>query len=199
MAIEKFGDWNKVRVALSSGPKEIMRASRRALLQEGHFLRGKIVEGITKQAPAGEAFRPLSPYTLAIRKATGFTGTKALIERGDLRRSVAVKETSAGVFVGVHRNAVASSGRRLVNIAEVHEFGSKPIVIRMTDRMRRFLAMAFRRAELPERDRNGTGIIVVQIPARPFIRPVFRKFAPGTKERFEKRLKLLLAGKWGTR
>lgn len=221
MAVIRFGDWNKVRVLLSAGPRLLHEASQKALRQEAQFLRTKIVEGITKQAPGDQPFKPLSPYTLAVRRFLGFSGSKALIERGDLRGSIKTREFSTGIMVGVLRGTKASDGRELVNIAAVHEFGSKPIIIRMTPKMRAFLMAALRakarainkaerkkygvstsvlrtmrKLEAQTRESQGRkGFIVVQIPPRPFLRPVFEKYGgPALKRRFEERMRKLLLG-----
>lgn len=152
--------------------------------REAHRLRAEIVTGIRKQSPGGADFRPLSRLTLAARRLAGFRGRKALIRTGDLRNSIAVlPKVPAGdtVFVGIPR----ASGQ--VRIARVHEYGSDPIVIPITPRMRRFLAMLFRRVsrarKRSKRRGNGTGVVVIQVPARPFLRPSFEVWTRGLRGR----------------
>jgi len=87
-----------------------------------HELRKDIVTGIKKQAPGGIRFVPLKAATIAAKGGK----SKALIEHGDLIRSVNVTKIGKLVyFVGVHRSVPSRSGQPMVNIAEVHEFGSK--------------------------------------------------------------------------
>lgn len=99
------------------------RNMNKAMGQEAQLLRRMIVTGIRKQAPGGQKFLKLSEATKKRKKST-----KALIHRGDLIRSINVVRVSGGQawFVGVHKMAVDSKGKPLANIAEVHEFGTKP-------------------------------------------------------------------------
>jgi phage gpG-like protein len=98
----------------------------------------------------------------------------ALIASGDLRTSITVTEVTQ-VFVGVHRTAKTRTGQSLVDIAALHEHGSRPIVTKLTPKARAFLHAAFRNAGLdaPHGGQPSTGIAVIQIPARPFLAPVF--------------------------
>ena len=82
MTIVRVGDWALASRILTGAAPRVRRAMDRAVLQEAHFLRGKIVEGIVAQAPAGQTFRPLAPTTLAVRRFKRFRGTKALLNRG---------------------------------------------------------------------------------------------------------------------
>ena len=88
--VKKIGAWSQVGRLLASAPQRVNAAFDKALLQEAQFLRTKIVEGIREQAPGGQAFTPLAPTTLAIRRFRGFSGTKALVVQGDLRNSISV-------------------------------------------------------------------------------------------------------------
>lgn len=208
MTVIRVGDWDLARRILAPGAaRRVRRAIDQAVLQEAQFLRNKIIEGMRDQAPAGKAFKPLAASTLAVRRFKRFRGTKALINRGDLRNSIAVHRESFGAFVGVLRSARNRQGMPLANVAELNEFGSRPIVIQVTPKMRRFLAGALRR----EGGGSGTftgggggatgfGIVVIQIPARPFIRPVADKYY-GDRDvvaaRFLGRVGWLLRGDFG--
>jgi hypothetical protein len=145
------------------------------------------------QAPGGVPFLPLAQLTLLLRRARGFRGTKALIETGTLMGSVVVRPAGKGrAFVGVLRTAKSSSGKDLFNIARIQEMGGV-VVIRQTARMHRWLMRALRRARLgvkiqgrsvrgkyekskwqPSARSGGgaSGVIIIRIPARPYIRPV---------------------------
>lgn len=199
--ITKVGDWQLARQLVSTAQKRLKDATDKAVLQEAQFFRTKVVEGIREQAPGGQPFKPLAPTTLAIRRFRGFKGTKALLVHGDLRNSIVVVKEASGVFVGVLRSAKGGAGQPLVNVAAVHEFGSRPIAIKLTPKARRFLHAAFRAAGLdrPAGDKPTTGIAVIKVPARPFLRPVFDKHGDPEEvsQRFLSRVARLLGGDFG--
>ena len=66
-SVRKTGDWALARRLLAGGPVKLKAAVATAVRQEAHLLRKEIVQGITKQAPGGESFKPLSSLTLAAR------------------------------------------------------------------------------------------------------------------------------------
>lgn len=178
--IKKVGDWEKARSLV--GPRSSARvklAERRAVLKEAQFARSKIVEGFRTQAPAGAAWRPLSPTTTAIRRFRGFNGTKALVVRGDLRNSISVRPTPEGAFVGVLRTKTTADGKNLANIAEINENG-RTIVMRATPKIVKLLAMAFRKGGLGSAGARSSagvpGMLIIKIPARPMFRPVWEKW-----------------------
>lgn len=200
------GEWGRASRILRTSPVRIRIALELAVRQEAQFFRRKVVEGIREQEPGGRRFKPLSETTLAIRRFTGFSGTKALIVRGDLRNSVKVVERrtvfGAEVFVGVLKSAKTRDGADLVNVAAVHEFGSKTFLLEVTPAMRRFLAAAFTQ-ELGglEGGAGGLtrGVIVIKIPARPFLQPVADRWfkGPVAAARFQARVVGLLGGSLG--
>jgi len=188
--IERTGDWEMARRLLEGSPAKISRALTLAVRQEAELLRKQILEGITRQAPGGAPFDPpLAPTTLAARKLKGFSGTKTLLRRGDLRNSITVEMQGDRAFVGVNRKARAKNGSSLADIARVHEEGAGPFVVPMTPKMRRFLFALFRRLGSARRGGHGAGgrgadVVVIQIPARPFLRPAFEAFRKGASARF---------------
>lgn len=105
--------------------KRMGSSLRQTVGQEAHLLRTSIVKGIRSQRPGGMQFKPLQPSTIAARK--GNTSTKALIDDGDMIRSIKVMPLFGGeaYFVGVHKMAVDKKGNELANIAEVHEWGTR--------------------------------------------------------------------------
>lgn len=177
--VKRIGNWEKVTSTLTGVKGRLAKAIQLALMQEAHFLRMHMVQGFTSQAPGGVKFAPLSQFTLAMRSLSGFAGSKALIRTGSLRGSITVvKEAGGVVFVGVHRRASGSG--KLVNIAEIHEFGR---TIRITPKMQRFLHARMREAV------KGLGVMAfsqfgsthgrsgyVVIPPRPFVRPVYEAY-----------------------
>jgi hypothetical protein len=189
-----FGDWSKA-AAILGDVQRVKKAINWAVVQEAQQARRDIVKGITSQAPGGRPFAALSAITLALRKAKGFGGQKALIRTAGLRNSITVKQAGPGkAFVGVLRGAQSKDGRAMVNVARVHEEGAT-IVIRVTPKMRKWLMMQLRRAgfgvKKTGRDKKGKftkgkfkssgtgqiskGVMVIRIVARPFIRPVIEK------------------------
>ena len=188
MAVTRTGDWARARRLLEAGPARLRSAVATSLRQEAHELRKQIVRGLTDQAPGGTPIEPPSPMTLAARRLAGFKGTKALIVRGDLRNAIAVVIDEDRVFIGVPRKARSSDGESLVDVGKVQEFGGPPVVIPITPKMGRFLAVLFKEAGIEDRPGSGNGVIVVQVPARPFLRPAFEEFREGASRRFLERV-----------
>jgi phage gpG-like protein len=188
MTTMRIGDWALARRLLSAGPQRLRLAIGTALRQEAQGLRNEIVQGLTSQAPGGEPIRPPAPLTLAARQLEGFGGTKALLVRGDLRNSITVIAEGDEAFIGVPRSARSSGGGRLVDLAQLHEYGGPPVIIPMTPKMRRFLFALLRQAGKEPTGGGGRGAIVVQVPARPFLRPAFERFRDGAGRRFLERV-----------
>ncbi len=162
-----------------------------------------IVQGITKQSPGGKDFKPLTPMTLAIRKARGFRGQKALIVRADLRNSVTIKPMAASVFIGILKTARSKDGSRLANVGEAHEEG-RTFIMRATPKILALLHIAAREGGVATPGMRGStaapSILIIKIPARPFIAPVFKKFfSVPAKTRFRVLLEMarILKGDYG--
>ena len=188
MAVSRTGDWARARRLLTAAPQRLQAAIGTAVRQEAHALRNEIVQGLTRQAPGGEPLKPPSPLTIAARELEGFGGTKALIVRGDLRNSITVIVQGDEAFIGVSRSARSKDGASMVDLAKLHEFGGPPVIIPMTPKMRRFLFALLRQAGKEPTGGSGRGVIVVQVPARPFLRPAFDKFREGASKRFLERV-----------
>lgn len=188
MAVSRTGDWARARRLLTAAPQRLQAAIGTAVRQEAHALRNEIVQGLTRQAPGGEPLKPPSPLTVAARELEGFGGTKALIVRGDLRNSITVFVQGDEAFIGVSRSARSKDGASMVDLAKLHEFGGPPVIIPMTPKMRRFLFALLRQAGKEPTGGSGRGVIVVQVPARPFLRPAFDKFREGASRRFLERV-----------
>ena len=188
MAVSRTGDWARARRLLTAAPQRLQAAIGSAVRQEAHALRNEIVQGLTSQAPGGETLKPPSPLTIAARQLEGFGGSKALIVRGDLRNSITVIVQGDEAFIGVSRSARSKDGASMVDLAKLHEFGGAPVIIPMTPKMRRFLFALLRQAGKEPTGGSGRGVIVVQVPARPFLRPAFDKFREGASKRFLERV-----------
>ncbi len=188
MAVMRTGDWARARQLLAAGPQRLRSAIGVAIRQEAQGLRNEIVQGLTSQAPGGEPIKQPAPLTLAARQLEGFGGTKALLVRGDLRNSITVIVEGDEAFIGVPRSARSSGGESLVDLAQLHEYGGPPVVIPITPKMRRFLFGLLRQAGKEPTGGSGRGVVVVQVPARPFLRPAFEKFREGASRRFLERV-----------
>ena len=188
MAVMRTGDWARARQLLAAGPQRLRSAIGVAIRQEAQGLRNEIVRGLTSQAPGGEPIKPPAALTLAARQLEGFGGTKALLVRGDLRNSITVIVEGDEAFIGVPRSARSSGGESLVDLAQLHEYGGPPVVIPITPKMRRFLFALLRQAGKEPTGGSGRGVVVVQVPARPFLRPAFEKFREGASRRFLERV-----------
>ncbi|MBL8940859.1 MAG: hypothetical protein JNM69_40325 [Archangium sp.] len=188
MAISRTGDWARARELLSNTAGRLKGAVERAMKQEAHALRNEVVSGLTAQAPGGEPIRPPAPLTLAARQLEGFGGTKSLLVRGDLRNAISVIADGDEVFIGVLRSAKSSTGESLADIAQIQEFGGPPVIIPITPKMRRYLAVLLRRAGTPRGPSSRRGVVVTQVPARPFLRPAFEKFRSGATQRLLNRI-----------
>jgi len=184
MSVRKTGDWGAARRVLAAGPVRLKLAIAVALKQEAQLLRKEIVQGLTRQAPGGKSLASPSPLTLATRRMEGFGGSKSLLVRGDLRNAVSVVVKGDEAFIGVPRKARGKGGEVLIDVAQVQEFGSAPMVIPMTPAMRRFLFKAMREAGIEPGGGSGKGVVVVKVPARPFLRPAFESFKKGAQKRF---------------
>ena len=179
MSVRRTGDWRRAEQLLRRGGKGLAGGVGRALLAEGHALRAEIVRGIDRQAPGGTPIRPLAPVTLAERRLRRFLGTKALVRTAELRNSFAVVRRGGVVMVGIPGRA----GAGLIARAEAQEYGTRPTVVLMTPRMRRFLAAVYADAGRAEGG-GGTGVAVLQVPPRPFLRPAIAVFQVGAGRRF---------------
>lgn len=201
--------WSKARVALG-GRTRVIAALDKALAAEALRIQGRMKEGLVRQAPGGEPLRKLSPLTLAMRKLAGFEGTKILIRSGEMMRAISVKKHGPLRYeVGVLRTARRRSasgkfagGASLANVARVHEYG-KTIVIRVTPKMRAFFFAALAKLNLPPKAGNGMfkrGILILRIPARPFIRPAFeaQRRDPQASRRIMRHAGILLRGEFGS-
>lgn len=177
------GDWIATAKMLSGVKVNMARALKQAVKQEAHFLVAEMKKQFRDLKP------PLSPNTLLTKKRGG---SKPLLASGDMRNSIVpVFDGDFGVFIGVPRSA---NGYML---ADIHENG-RIIVQRITPKQRRFL-----HAKLGKHGSGGkgggTGVMVIHIPARPFIGPVIEaekdRIGPRILGRVAERVAALGGGK----
>jgi len=186
-SVSKTGPWALTRQMLAAGPARLKIGISKAVFIEAHALRREIIVGLRKQNPGGGApLRELSPFTVAARRLRGKGGRKVLIRSGEMRNSIDAVVRGEFAFVGIPRGATAQDGRSVVRIAELHEFGSDPIIIPITPKMRRYLGVLFSKipkSSRPAKKGGGVGAVVVQIPERPFLRPAFSRWKIGVSQR----------------
>lgn len=173
------GSWAPLGQLLARGANPIVwrQAKEKAIVKEAHRLRRIIIEGFNAGGPPGARWARLKPMTQLISRAHGKGDRKPLMDSGDLRNSIAVTQEGDGWFVGVHKKAKGKKGsRKMVDIAAVHENGTKRYSIRVTDKMRRYFMWLHKASKGQIKPlKASTTHIVVQIPARPFIGPVWDK------------------------
>lgn len=182
-SVQLEGDWTKSKPAMRKVARMMDVKIRSFLIREAEIMRMLVVHTFAAQG-VPRPWLKLSPWTIAGRRLHRFRGTKALIWSGEMRKSISTQwnEGRKSAFCGIKYNTKSSDGRSMVNIARIHEFGSKKIAIRITPRMRKYLAVLARYlprgARRKKRDKiTVTGIVVFRIPPRPFMRPqlpVFR-------------------------
>lgn len=185
-AIKLIGQWPIAKKIVKTMIGKLERAGERAIDQEAHRLRSIIVTGLRTQEPGGEAFKSLSPLTIAVRQFMGFKGKKALIRKGDMRNGIVVRIVKDGKnkarFIGILRTARSTTGKSLVNVAKLQEFGGGPFLVPITPKSSKFYHLALKRAGIiqPKRGFSLTSghlnVAIVRIPARPFLRPSFEQY-----------------------
>lgn len=185
----RFDDPHGIAGQIRKMPRIIKNSMELALTKEATALVRAMRAGIRRQAPAGQAFKPLAASTIAMKGSS-----KALIDKGDLiasiaTRNLALARRSIARFVGVHRTALGKDGRNLANIAEIHEFGTKPYTIPVTPKLRAWwAAMAAKGIFAGRLSKGRTAIHHPGVPARPFLRPPFEKWQEGFDDRLNARV-----------
>lgn len=190
--ITLYGDWAKLRARYNQTILAFDSAIQAALKEEGAYYAEKIVEGMDSGSPGGKPFTPLKQSTIDTREALGIKSRDPLNETGALKKTIGYEVVKTTLFVGSMRAGSERSDKfDSVKLANIHEFGYGPIVIKVTPAMRAFLAITLGdKGTKQVRPRQGTGVIIINIPARPFITPIFEKYAKGNPglNRFTDRL-----------
>jgi hypothetical protein len=213
VGIQQVGDWPEARLALSKAPKDLEWSIKKAVYQEALFFAKAMKLRLGAGVPPPLA-RPRGGGRNAKGRFTkgGGGGSKPLNATGDMRNSIGVLPEGPAfeAFIGIGRNGTTGKGKRAWNasLAAIHENGAV-IVMAMTPKQRAFLAMLFSKSKPKSaktgaapspgavRDAPHKGILVIKIPARPFIRPTFEENAPGAAARFYGRLAKFLGGALG--
>ena len=182
------GQWNTAHRVLGNFEKDLNRAVESAMRIELVDLTGRIKKGIRSQSPGGKAFTELSELTLASREFAGKKGrNKILMVDGDLLGSITWKLSGDAGWVGVNKKAQSEDGTSMSNIAAVHEFGYEPIVIPYTDSVRKYLMAMMTSYGIEPTMESGDkkDVLIISIPARPFLKPVFKVWKKGLDARWK--------------
>ena len=172
--LQRIGQWGVAVNALGKTLKQYGKAADVAVLRCAVDLEKVIKRGLRDQAPGGgnRIFYPLAQSTLRMRRWRGFRGTKALIVSGDLLRSIRAVRHGRDVFVGVSRSERTRDGKEMVNIAAVHEYGSRaPRLVLVTPKMRKFFMAAFLAGARDAPLKATTRTVIVYTPKRPYMEP----------------------------
>ena len=171
--------WDSIRKRVAQAESSVQGRQRLAVKRAAALAEREIKLGIVKQAPGGKRFKRLSPLTIALSgrsKALAKSGGTGLA--GSIKTTFDEKKNQA--FVGVHRGAKTSGGKDLVNVALIHEFGTKPFAIKVTDSMRKFFWWAHFKTGGRIQPLKSTTTVINHpgVPARPFIRPTIEAIRP---------------------
>lgn len=153
--------------AIQAGSNKLMAKARQAADRAAARSRRKL-SGRIQRIEAGAR--------TSMTKALSKVSTKPLIQTADLLNSIRVvpPRPSEQAFIGVLRTARGRDGRSLFNIAKIHEYGAGPKAVKMTEKQRRYLmAMLSKVGIRGQGARGGGGVLIIRIPPRPFLGPVF--------------------------
>jgi phage gpG-like protein len=120
MAVERFGDWDKVRKHLDGSlGARLTVAIRNATIRNAMLLVREIQRGVKSQSPGGQQFVELAESTIAQKGSS-----KALIDTGFLLNSITQKIINDRAFVGLLRTSVRGNGKSVANIGAIMEYGA---------------------------------------------------------------------------
>lgn len=167
IGVKLIGDWKIAKKVLDAAPAAFDRALKAAIKHEAETIAGMIRKRIAGNTPP-----PNAPSTIMQKGSS-----KTLIASGEMQKTVQVVwRGKFQAFIGIP----ASAKKGVARLADIHENG-KVIVQQMTDKQRRFLHAMFKGGG---QRTGGTGIIVIHIPARPFIKPAFEEYQKQAKPKF---------------
>lgn len=171
------GDWAKSEKMLAAAPRIMDKAIDKAILAEGMHMAAEVKKRIMSNIP------PENSASTRFSKGS----SKTLIDKGDLLGSIAaMRSAKHKVYVGISRTAK----RGAIKLARVHEEGAT-IVQQISDRQRKFLMAKLAKSGSPQAPSGAGGaggILVIHIPARPFMRPTFEAEKDKSPQRFLQRV-----------
>jgi phage gpG-like protein len=117
----KIGDWNRVEKMLASFGSRFQQNIQQATDRSGRILEAAMVSRIEQQ----KLSPPLKPKYKRWKIGKGYS-EQILVMTGTLMQNIRYhRHNWSSGFVGVLRNVKHSSGPSLVNIAAVHEYGTR--------------------------------------------------------------------------
>lgn len=165
------------------------------LAKEAFRLSNEMKNGLIAQRPGGKPILPLSRMTILLRGfriKRGPTHTKALIDSGSMVDAVEARRKSKFHYTaGVHRNVRSKDGKSLVDIARIHEYGTKVYTVTVTPKMHRFSIALYIAGILNAPWRIGQKLRR-KIPARPWLNPAKDVWEKKADERFSVELGAVL-------
>lgn len=163
------GDWPRFRYIINNLSPKLKIAIRAAARKNAIMLVREIRNGIRTQSPGGKIFTPLHEITikekLSMKGIGSVKSNQALIRHGDLIKLLSFEVNQDGSFwVGYKSGDTNKSGVSIEMIASLMEAG---FTVKVTDKLRKYFAA------------KGTPLKYstthLDIPARPFLEPVFDK------------------------
>jgi hypothetical protein len=174
----KLGQWTQARSLLRFGAARTAPAIQRAVQQEAKWFARKIKANIRDQGrTARTPIRRVLVATQKMRERRGIKRMGPLYARGDLLRSVTVKMGFMKAWIGIPKGARGRGGANLEKIGRANEFG-KRVYIRNPSRAMRWMLFKFYQGigRRPKHPTGKKGVIIIRIPKRPFMEPVFDRF-----------------------
>ena len=170
IGVKLVGDWKMAKRVLETAPAAFDRALKATIGAEAERIAGGIRKKIYSNIKP-----PNQPSTITLKGSS-----KTLVASGGMAQSVQlVWKGKFQVFIGIP----AQAKKGVARLADINEHG-RVIVQHMTDKQRKFL-----HAKFPSYSGGtGTGIVVIHVPARPFIKPVFEEYEQAGKPKFLKAL-----------
>mgnify|MGYP006921283392 CR=1 FL=1 len=164
------GNWDNAKKMLDAAPAAFDRALKKTVQAEAEKIAGMIRKRIASNTP------PPNALSTVFNKGS----SKTLVNTGEMQKTVQIVwKGKFKAFIGIP----ASAAKGMAKLADIHENG-KVIIQQMTDRQRRFLHAKFSKGGGGKGGGGGggTGIIVIHIPARPFMRPAFEEYKANAKD-----------------
>lgn len=126
MGFKKIGDWKGMDLITRGLKGNFDQASDKGLSQLALYAERVAVKHITSQ---DLKWQKLRPQTLALKARKGLSN-KTLIATSDYLQSVTSFRIKKVAFAGVKKEARNKDGRKITQIAAVHEFGNNDIPAR---------------------------------------------------------------------
>ncbi len=164
------GQWPEFRVIINSMTPRIRIAIKAAARKNAKLILREVKKGIRSQAPGDRAFPPLHQVTIMekmeIRGVGGVKAKQALIRHRDLINALTYEVEENGSFkVGFPEGATNRYG---ININMIAAGMEKGFTINVTPKLRDYFAANGRPLK--------SSTTHLDIPARPFFEPVYKKF-----------------------